>query len=367
MRFKVNLGQGPPIEEPLQQTPAVRARLLRVTIAFIGAAACCLCMLPRYEDNAAWKTTLFRAQTQRGETPKQQEVRRQLDDLRLPQGLIDEIVGKVPDMSEKELGILSLRIQITDLQHRISRRGDHFAERHRQARLVREYYELTAADRKPTESVMATKNAMDQLLTLAQSPKRENLAAALHALQKDKAVVLWLVGGIIAAFVMTLPPDLHRFRFVQLVMVPTSLVAMHFLLLPIRAPATDVADFIMYLPFMFIMAAMLGPNIAYYCARIVQSTLDPQDWTPLNEELAIAPIQQLIREDRYTAALNQLEDLLGTRKATYESLFLKAKLLHHFCRNLEARRILLKTLRLAQTDQQQRAVMLALQELRAAL
>ena len=98
-------------------------------------------------------------------------------------------------------------------------------------------------------------------------------------------------------------------------------------------------------------------NMSSFGASGLVGLLDRQDWTPGEEEIALRPVRLLIDKDNFRQALGELEELLKTRKPTYEALLLKAKLLHHVGRVDEARTALLGLIGLSHSTPQQLAVM----------
>jgi hypothetical protein len=107
----------------------------------------------------------------------------------------------------------------------------------------------------------------------------------------------------------------------------------------------------------------LAPNFAFFLSARLSNFLDPQDWTPAEEEIALRPIRRLIDEDQNREALAGLGKLLTKHKPTYEAMLLKAKLLYHIGGAQETADALVQTIGLSKTTQQQLAVM----ELLAAL
>jgi tetratricopeptide (TPR) repeat protein len=105
------------------------------------------------------------------------------------------------------------------------------------------------------------------------------------------------------------------------------------------------------------LVLLLAPNIAHLCGAGLSNLLDPQDWTPAEEEIALRPIQRLIDKDQFHPALTDLDELLKNRKPTYEALLLKAKLLNHLGGWDEAVATLLRLIALSHTTAQQVAVM----------
>jgi tetratricopeptide (TPR) repeat protein len=151
----------------------------------------------------------------------------------------------------------------------------------------------------------------------------------------------------------------------QLILVPIAAVGA-FYLLPRhtgRPTLGDLQNFVQYLAIAGFVALLLAPNIAYYFGMGISNLLDPHDWTPFEEEIALRPIQKLIDKDNYHDALTELDQLLNKHKPTYEALLLKTKLLHHFSSVDETVKTLLEMIPLSHSIPQQLAVMEALSAL----
>jgi len=173
-----------------------------------------------------------------------------------------------------------------------------------------------------------------------------------------------IVGGIglLIAHFLSRAPELRLMRLSQLILVPAILM-FAFYLLPSshgRPEITDIGGLMVFSAAAVLLGIVLGPNIAFHCGSALCGFLDPHDWTPLEEEIALRPIQRLIDRDQTQQALEELDELLKKHKPTYEALLLKSKLLHHFGSVQETAATLLKMIELSRTTQQQLAVMDAL-------
>jgi tetratricopeptide (TPR) repeat protein len=115
--------------------------------------------------------------------------------------------------------------------------------------------------------------------------------------------------------------------------------------------------FVYFLAVLIFLVLLLAPNIAYHCGAVVSNFLDPSDWTPTEEELALRPIRRLIEKDQYYEALAELDELLKKHKPTYEAVLIKAKLLHHCGSVDETVATLLSLIELSKSTEQQLAVM----------
>ena len=168
--------------------------------------------------------------------------------------------------------------------------------------------------------------------------------------------------GLLVAHLLSRAPELQPLRLSQLILVPAAMMA-GFYLLPRHAGRYNLGDlqnFIEYLAIAGFIAMLLAPNIAFHFGAAVSNFIDPHDWTPSEEEIALRPIQKMIDRDQFQEALAELDQLLKKHKPTYEALLLKSKLLHHFSSVDETVATLLRMIPLSHSTPQQLAVMEAL-------
>jgi len=171
--------------------------------------------------------------------------------------------------------------------------------------------------------------------------------------------------GVVMAHFISRAPEVRAWRPFQLVLVPAAMVLCVYSLPETRgtSESTAVGEVVCFVAMLVFLALLLGPNIAYHCGAALSNFLDPQDWTPAEEEIALRPIWRLIDKDQYYQALTELNQLLEKHKPTYEALLTKAKLLFHVGSVEETAATLVSLIALSQTTAQQLAVM----ELLAAL
>jgi len=168
--------------------------------------------------------------------------------------------------------------------------------------------------------------------------------------------------GALLAWLLTRAPELRGWRLSQMILVAGGFAAVSWLLRQTHGKPDMSADVAIIL-IIVLTAFLLAPNIAFYCGVGLSNFLDPLDWTPAEEELALRPIRRLIDNDRFYQAAGDLEALLQKRRPTYEALVLHAKLHHHFARWDAAAAALLRAIPFSHTVEQQLTVM----ELLAAL
>jgi tetratricopeptide (TPR) repeat protein len=161
--------------------------------------------------------------------------------------------------------------------------------------------------------------------------------------------------GLLIAYYLTWPLELRHLRPFQLVAIP-GLMVLFFHLVPaggLPDAASGAACFVLIAA----MAFILSPNIAFLFSAGLSNFLDPQDWTPAEEAIALRPIRDLIDDDQNREALAGLDKLLQNHKPTYEAILLKAKLLYHIGDIDDTSAALVQLIGLSKTTQQQLAVM----------
>jgi len=163
--------------------------------------------------------------------------------------------------------------------------------------------------------------------------------------------------GLLLAHFLTRSPDLSRLRLLQLVFVPVAFVAAWAVLPDPSGGPASIGSLMAFFVILGFLAISIAPNIAHHFGAALSNFLDPVDWTPAEEELALRPIVKLIDKDRYQDAFAELEELLKKHKPTFEALHLRAKLLNHFQRFDETIATLLQMIRFSHTTHQQLVVM----------
>jgi tetratricopeptide (TPR) repeat protein len=160
------------------------------------------------------------------------------------------------------------------------------------------------------------------------------------------------LAGLVAAHFISRPPELRAMRLAQLLFVPCGTVICFQ-----GSLVGGMPGFIIFMVGLFFLIVLLAPNLSYFMGMGVANFLDPQDWTPLEEEIALKPVRDLIDRGNYRQALAELERLLAARKPTYEAVLTRAKLLNHIGRVNEAEGALLQLIGLSQSGPQQLSVM----------
>src|SRR5258708_6756854 len=111
--------------------------------------------------------------------------------------------------------------------------------------------------------------------------------------------------GFLLAYLLSRPPELRPLRLSQLILVPAGTI-LGFNLLAHARGLVGVANFengTMYVAVTGFMGVLLAPNIAFHLGQRFCNFLDPQDWTPLVQEIKLRPIQRMIERDQYHEAL----------------------------------------------------------------
>jgi tetratricopeptide (TPR) repeat protein len=168
--------------------------------------------------------------------------------------------------------------------------------------------------------------------------------------------------GMFIAWLLNRASELRNGRLSQIILVPGGLVLILWIVKQ-TGGRPDYIGGVAVVVIIVLLAFLLAPSIAYNLGIGLSNFLDPHDWTPAEEEIALRPIRRLIDSDQYDQALDGLDALLKKHKPTYEALLLHAKLLYHFGRLDETAAALLQSIGLSHTTAQQLAVM----ELLAAL
>jgi thioredoxin-like negative regulator of GroEL len=167
------------------------------------------------------------------------------------------------------------------------------------------------------------------------------------------AYVLAAGAGVLIAHFISRAPELRFMRLSQLIFIPAAMV----LCVYVSSEVGGLMGLVFFIAILGFLVLLLAPNIAHLCGAGLSNFLDPQDWTPAEEEIALRPIRRLIDKDQFHPALTELDELLKKRKPTYEALLLKAKLLHHLGGWDEAAATLLSLIELSHTTEQQLMVM----------
>lgn len=171
------------------------------------------------------------------------------------------------------------------------------------------------------------------------------------------AYILVASAGLLLAHFLTRDPDTSRLRLLQLILVPAGFVAAFAALPDPSEGPGSIGSLMLFFVIIGGLGVLLAPSLGHFFGATLTNFLDPHDWTPAEEEIALRPIVKLIDKNLYQDAFAELEKLLKKHKPTYEALNLKAKLLNHFQRFDETVAALLQMLRLSHTAEQQLIVM----------
>src|SRR5580704_4817932 len=108
------------------------------------------------------------------------------------------------------------------------------------------------------------------------------------------AYVLAAAAGLALAHFISRSPDLRRMRLSQLILVPPAMVwCVYFLPSPGESGIASIGKFSSFLVGLFALIVLLTPNLAHHCGSLLTNFLDPMDWTPAEEEMALRPIRRL--------------------------------------------------------------------------
>lgn len=170
------------------------------------------------------------------------------------------------------------------------------------------------------------------------------------------AVVL----GIVLAYFASRAPELRPMRIAQFIFVPIGFVICEHGIQLVKVAGDEIAAvgaLVVFLVGLIFVIALLAPNIGYYIGAGFTNLIDPQDWTPEEEDIALRPIRQLIDRNNFRQALGELDVLLQKHKPTYEAVLTRARLLHYIGRADETLASLPGLIPLSNSPAQQRAVM----------
>ena len=109
----------------------------------------------------------------------------------------------------------------------------------------------------------------------------------------------------------------------------------------------------------------LAPSAAWVHDVQGQDTLLRLDARPIDEDIHIEPVKNLIHEEKFEAACTRLEDLLKNYRADFASLLLLAQLSNQLKKRKQAEECLLLMIRIAPTDEQQISTLRLYHELAA--
>ena len=166
------------------------------------------------------------------------------------------------------------------------------------------------------------------------------------------------IGGIIAGFTATRPLPLRSLRFFQMGLLPVLFCTLFL------AGAGLAAGTLNKLAGVLLLAAgglglclTLAPNLAWFFTPPVPARTASERKPPLQEDVHLQPIRQLIAGEKFQDACVRLENLLKTHRGQFPELLLMAKLYHQVNRNDRAAKCLLQMIHSAQEDSEQLTAM----------
>jgi len=172
--------------------------------------------------------------------------------------------------------------------------------------------------------------------------------------------------GLLVGFFVTAPLPLRRLRPMRMVLFPVLLCSLFSACTNWGPGFGDKA-----LAAVLFIASCIGlvlasaPSAAWVHDVQGQDTLLRLDARPIDEDIHIEPVKNLIHEEKFEAACTRLEDLLKSYRADFASLLLLAQLSNQLKKRKQAEECLLLMIRIAPTDEQQISTLRLYHELAA--
>jgi hypothetical protein len=171
------------------------------------------------------------------------------------------------------------------------------------------------------------------------------------------AIYFYLLAvGVAIGFVATLPQDLRLLRPAQMLLFPVLLGCVCRAWLKFGPSFADKA-----LSGIILLAAVIGllltivPNLIWLFRTLTQRAAFRLDGRPLDEEIHLQPIRNLVLAEQYDVACRKLEGLLKSYSADFQSLHLLVQLYHQLNNNKRAEQCLLFMMRAASNDEERLA------------
>lgn len=197
-----------------------------------------------------------------------------------------------------------------------------------------------------------------QELDSANSSGRSKLLRTLRGLANmhGKIIVLAVLGavGLALGLIATQPPDLRQLRLTRMILLPVLLCSLFSACTNWGPGFGDKA-----LAIVLFGASCVGLILAVIpCASWVygartRKTLLRLDAIPIDEDIHMEPVRNLVHEEKFESACTRLEGLVKTYRADFPALLLLAQLSTQLKKQDQAQQCLLLMLRIAPTDEDQ--------------
>jgi len=180
--------------------------------------------------------------------------------------------------------------------------------------------------------------------------------------------IMFLAGlsatGLLLGFLATAPVPLRRFRTVHMIVFPVLLCSLFSACTNWGPGFGDKAlAAVLFIASCIGLILALRPSSAWVHEMHGNDTLLRLDARPIDEDIHIEPVRNLMREEKFETACTRLEGLLKSYRADFDSLLLLAQLSNQLKKRKQAEECLLLMLRIAPTDEQQLAALRLYHEL----
>jgi hypothetical protein len=173
--------------------------------------------------------------------------------------------------------------------------------------------------------------------------------------------------GLLLGFLASAPLPLRRLRSLNMVLFPVLLCSLFSACTNWGPGFGDKAlALVLFLASCLGLIRALTPTASWFHHLHGQDTLLRLDARPIDEDIHIEPVKNLMHEEKFEAACTRLEGLLKNYRADFDSLLLLAQLSNQLKKRKQAEECLLLMLRIAPTDEQQLSTLRLYHELAAA-
>jgi hypothetical protein len=172
----------------------------------------------------------------------------------------------------------------------------------------------------------------------------------------EKMTFLAVLGaaGLVLGLVATQPTDLRRFRPFQLLLFPLLLCSLFGACTNWGPGFGDRAlAAVLFITSCTGLILTLTPFATWVYGRRASNTLLRLNASPIDDDIHLAPVRELVREEKFDTACSRLESLLKSYRADFPALLLLAQLSNQLKKRAQAERCLLLMLRIAPTDEDQ--------------
>jgi len=172
--------------------------------------------------------------------------------------------------------------------------------------------------------------------------------------------------GLVVGLLATHPPELRRFRPFQMILFPVLLCSLFSACTNWGPGIGDKAlAVVLFIASCAGLRLAFAPGAAWLYEARSRNTLLRLDARPIDEDIHIEPVRNLIHEEKFEAACTRLEGLVRSYRADFPALLLLAQLSNQLKKRQQAEQCLLLMLRIAPTDEDQLTALRLYHELAA--